>query len=157
MRYKTEPPTRLTFAQPSQIVARFELPVFATSVRAGFPSPAEDYIERRLDLNDLVLHKEATYYAWVAGDSMIDLNIHDGDLLMIDKAVEPEMGDIVVAEVDGHFTVKRLGEHDGAPSLLPGNPAYPVIRINPEVGVTIWGVVVRVIHDTRTRRRRRKM
>jgi DNA polymerase V len=147
----------LRFAIPTYPAGRVELPLFATGVRAGFPSPADDYIEHRLDLNDLVQHKEATYYAWVEGDSMVDLNIHDGDLMMIDKAVEPEMGDIVVAEVDGQFTVKRLGERGGVPCLLPGNPSYPVIVINPDIGITIWGVVVRLIHDMRQRRPRRKL
>lgn len=149
--------TRLRFVLPVEVADRVELSVFASGVRAGFPSPAEDYVEHRLDLNDLVLHKEATYYAWVEGDSMVDLNIHDGDLMMIDKAVEPEMGDIVVAEVDSQFTVKRLGEHDGVPCLLPGNPSYPVIAINPDIGITLWGVVVRLIRDTRQRQPRRKL
>ncbi len=149
--------TKLRFTMPATPTERVELPLFATGIRAGFPSPADDYIEHRLDLNDLVLHKEATYYAWVEGDSMVDLNIRDGDLMMIDKAVEPELGDIVVAEVDGQFTVKRLGEHGGAPCLLPGNPSYPIIAINPDIGITIWGVVVRIIHDMRQRRPRRKL
>ena len=147
--------TSLRFALPAEVSERFDLPVFSTAVRAGFSSPADDYVEHRLDLNDLVQHKEATYYAWVEGDSMIDLNIHDGDLLMVDKAVSAERGDIVVAEMEGHFTVKRLGEQDGLPCLLPANPTYPVIKINAEFGVILWGVVVRVIHDPRQGKRRR--
>ena len=143
----------LRFVLPADVAERTELPVFATAIRAGFPSPADDYVEHRLDLNDLVLHKEATYYAWVEGDSMIDFGIHDGDLLMIDKSVPPQAGDIVVAEVDGFFTVKKVG--DGV--LLAGNPAYQTITINPEVGITVWGVVVRVIHDLRPRPGRRNL
>lgn len=139
--------------RPEQVVARLELPVFATAIRAGFPSPAEDYIEHRLDLNDLVKHKEATYYAWVEGDSMQDFGIHDGDLLMIDKSVQAEIGDIVIAEVDGFFTVKKLGHG----VLLAGNSSYRPIPINPDTGVLIWGVVVRVIHDMRQRKQRRKL
>ena len=149
--------TSLRFALPAQVSERWDLQVFSTTVRAGFPSPADDYVEHRLDLNDLVQHKEATYYAWVEGDSMIDLNIHDGDLLMVDKAVFAETGDIVVAEVEGDFTVKRLGEQHGAPCLLPANPDYPIITLRADVGATIWGVVVRVIHDPRPRKRRRKL
>jgi DNA polymerase V len=143
----------LHFVQPCELPGRIALPVFSTAVRAGFPSPADDYVEHRLDLNDLVLHKEATFYAWVKGDSMQDFNINDGDLLMIDKSLQAEAGDIVVAEVDGAFTVKKVGQG----VLLAGNPAFAPIVINPDTGVQIWGVVVRVIHDLRQRKRRRKV
>ena len=147
---------RLSFSLPvDETAERFERPVFSSAVRAGFPSPADDHVEHRLDLNDLVQHKEATYYAWVEGDSMIDLHILDGDLIMVDKAVSAETGDIVVAEVEGNFTVKRLGKQDGLPCLLPANPDYPVIPLSADVGATIWGVVVRVIHDPRQGKRRR--
>ncbi|MFZ4538822.1 LexA family protein [Propionivibrio sp.] len=141
----------LRFVLPAEVAERIALPVFSTAVRAGFPSPADDYVEHRLDLNDLVLHKEATFYAWVKGDSMQDFNIHDGDLLMIDKSLGATVGDIVVAEVEGSFTVKKVGRG----VLLAGNPAFPPIAINPETGVQIWGVVVRVIHDLRQRKTRR--
>lgn len=141
----------LHFVLTAEIAERIALPVFSTAVRAGFPSPADDYVEHRLDLNDLVLHKEATFYAWVKGDSMQDFNIHDGDLLMIDKSLGATVGDIVVAEVEGSFTVKKVGRG----VLLAGNPAFPPIAINPETGVQIWGVVVRVIHDLRQRKTRR--
>ena len=141
----------LRFVLPAEVAGRFALPVFSTAVRAGFPSPADDYVEHRLDLNDLVLHKEATFYAWVKGDSMQDFNIHDGDLLMIDKSLGATVGDIVVAEVEGSFTVKKVGRG----VLLAGNPAFAPIAINPETGVQIWGVVVRVIHDLRQRKTRR--
>ena len=143
----------LRFVLPAEVTEKILLPVFSTAVRAGFPSPADDYVEHRLELNDLVLHKEATYYAWVKGDSMRDFNIQDGDLLMIDKSVQAETGDIVVAEVDGSFTVKKVGRG----LLLAGNPDFPSIAINPDTGVQIWGVVVRVIHDLRQRKTRRKV
>ena len=149
----TQATSPLRFVLPADVEERIALPVFSTAVRAGFPSPADDYVEHRLDLNDLVLHKEATFYAWVKGDSMQDFNIHDGDLLMIDKSVEAETGDVVVAEVEGSFTVKKVGKG----VLLAGNPAFPPIAINPDTGVQIWGVVVRVIHDLRQRKRRRKV
>ena len=149
----TQTTSPLRFVLPADVEERIALPVFSTAVRAGFPSPADDYVEHRLDLNDLVLHKEATFYAWVKGDSMQDFHIHDGDLLMIDKSVEAETGDIVVAEVDGSFTVKKVG--NGV--LLAGNPAFAPIAINPDTGVQIWGVVVRVIHDLRQRKRRREV
>lgn len=146
-------PRSLALLRPEQLSVPLSLPLFSTSVRAGFPSPADDYVEQRLNLNDLVEHKEATFYAWVEGDSMRDFGIQDGDLLMIDKSLQAEIGDIVIAEVDGFFTVKKVGRG----VLLAGNPAYPPIEINPDTGVLIWGVVVRVIHDVRQRKQRRKI
>jgi DNA polymerase V len=147
------PAKPLTLLRPEQVSSRLAMPVFSTAIRAGFPSPAEDYIEHRLDLNDLVQHKEATFFAWVEGDSMQDFGIRDGDLLMIDKSLQAEIGDIVVAEVDGFFTVKKVGQG----VLLAGTPAFKPIAINPETGVLIWGVVIRVIHDLRQRKQRRKI
>ena len=87
---------------------------------------------------------------------MMGLGILDGDLLVIDKAVEAEMGDIIVAEMNAEFTVKRLGTHLGKPHLLPANPDFAPIPIPPE-GVSIWGVVIRVIHDPRPRVRRKRI
>lgn len=146
----------LRFLAPAKPAVRVELPIFASGIRAGFPSPAADFVEGRLDLNDLLPHKDATFFAWCEGDSMIGLGLRDGDLLVVDKAVEAEMGDIVVAELNAEFTVKRLGRHLGTPHLLPANPAYPPIPIPPE-GVHIWGVVIRVIHDPRPRAKRKKL
>ena len=130
------------------------LPVFACGVRAGFPSPADDYIESRLDLTNLVRNKEATFYARVEGESMTGLGIGHGDLLMIDKSLQAEVGDIVVAEVSNEFTVKQLGVVSGQAYLLPANPKFVAIPISPETGVTIFGVVIHVIKDVRQRRRR---
>ena len=148
-----QPQTTISLLSHHQAIERLRLPVFATAVRAGFPSPAEDFIERRLDLNDLVQHKEATFFAWVEGESMQDFGIHHGDLLMIDKSLQAEIGDIVVAETDGLFTVKKLGRG----VLLAGNPSFAPIPIDPDTGVLVWGVVVRVIHDMRQRKTRRKI
>ena len=132
------------------------LPFFHVGVACGFPSPAADMEETRLSLNDLIQHEDATIFAWCEGDSMIDLGIRDGDLLVIDKAAEAEMGDIVVAELNNEFTVKRLGVYAGKPHLLPANPAFSPIPIPPD-GVMIWGVVIRVVHDPRQRARRRQL
>lgn len=142
------------FLLPAESAERVALPVFACGLRAGFPSPADDHIEGRLDLNDLVQHREATFYARVEGDSMTGLGIAHGDLLMIDKALTAELGDIVVAEVDGGFTVKRLAIQDGQGMLMPANKSFAPIPICPEQGVLIWGVVIHVIKDVRQRRRR---
>lgn len=137
----------LSFLTPAEVAARVSFPVFSAGIRCGFPSPAADHEETRLDLNDLIQHKEATFFAWAEGDSMLSLGIHDGDLLVIDKAVAPEMGDIVVAEINAEFTVKRLGRIDGKPYLLPANAAYPPIPVPDEQGIQVWGVVIRVVHD----------
>jgi DNA polymerase V len=147
---------RLHFLSPAEVAARISLPVFSTSIRCGFPSPAADHEETRLDLNDLIQHREATFFAWAEGDSMLGVGIQDGDLLVIDKAVTPELGDIVVAEINAEFTIKRLGRIDGKPYLLPANAAYPPIPI-PEEGFQIWGVVIRVIHDPRPRAKRKTL
>lgn len=147
----------LRFLSSAEVTESISLPVFSTGIRCGFPSPAADHEETRLDLNDLIQHKEATFFAWAEGDSMSGLGIRDGDLLVIDKAVTPEMGDIVVAEVNAEFTVKRLGRIDGKPYLLPANDAYPPIPIPEEQGIQVWGVVIRVIHDPRPRVKRKKL
>lgn len=146
---------RLQFLTPVEVSERVACPIFTTGIRAGFPSPAADFEEGRLDLNDLIQHREATFFAWCEGDSMIGLGLRDGDLLVIDKAATPEMGDIVVAEINAEFTVKRLGRIDGKPHLLPANPAYPPIPIPPDEGIQVWGVVIRVIHDPRPRAKRK--
>lgn len=153
-RRRAEPPP-LRFLLPVEVKQRLALPLYSCGIRCGFPSPAQDHEQCRLDLNDLIAHPEATFFAWAEGDSMIGLGIRDGDLMVIDKAVTAEMGDIVVAEISGEFTVKRLGTVEGQPHLLPANPAYPPIPIPPE-GIQIWGVVIRVVHDPRPRKKRRK-
>ena len=132
------------------------LPVFASGVRAGFPSPADDHAEPGLDLNELVDNPAATFCAWAEGDSMIDLGILDGDLMVIDRSLTPRHDDVVVADLNGAFTVKRLIHKADQSFLMPANPDYPPIPINPDDEVRIWGVVVRVIHDLRASGRRRR-
>ncbi len=123
------------------------LPFFATPVRAGFPSPADDHQEDRLDLNHhLVRHPEATYYLRARGDSMTGAGIHDGDLLMVDRAIDAAPGMIVVAAVDGAFTVKRLEMGASGLCLAPANPDYPNILLREAQELTLWGVVINVIH-----------
>lgn len=152
---RQEPPTDFALFRPAKTLERVELPVFGTAVRCGFPSPADDYIESRLDLNDLIIHREATFFARVEGDSMIGLGIAHGDLLMIDRAIQADVGDVVVAEVAGEFTVKRLEVHDGRGFLMPANPSFAPISICSEQGVQIWGVVLHVIKSVRPRRCRK--
>jgi DNA polymerase V len=131
----------------ADIATSLELPLFGTGVSAGFPSPAEDYVELALDLNkELVKHPAATFYARVKGSSMIDAGIEDGDLLVIDKALEPKDGSIAVCYIDGEFTVKRLAVQDDAIYLVPANAEFKPIRITEENEFLVWGRVDDVIH-----------
>lgn len=123
-------------------------PLFAQGVSAGFPSPAEDYIEGRLDLNELmVAHPAATFFVRVAGDSMIGAGIHHDDILVVDRSLEPVSGRVVIAEINGELTVKRLFKRDSRVRLLAENPAYPPIELSGEATCEIWGVVTFVIHN----------
>jgi len=126
------------------------LPVFSTSVQAGFPSPAEDHIEKRLDINELVVqHPTATFFVRVEGESMIDANIHSGDILVVDRSIQPTHGKIVIAILDGEFTVKRLKIASDGVFLMPENPKYPGIQIESGTEFQIWGVVTYVIHKAK--------
>lgn len=132
------------------------LPVFASGVRAGFPSPADDHAEPGLDLNQLIENRASTFCAWAEGDSMQDLGILDGDLMVIDRSLTPRHDDVVVADLNGSFTVKRLVQKTSGSFLMPANPDYAPIPIKPDDEVRIWGVVVRVIHDLRATGRRKR-
>jgi DNA polymerase V len=112
-------------------------------VSAGFPSPAADYEDKRLDINDfLVRNPVSTFFFPVQGDSMQGAEIFDGDILVVDKSVEPAHGHIVVAFVSGERLVKRLHKRDGRVSLVAENPKYPAITVTEAMEVLIWGVVV---------------
>jgi DNA polymerase V len=118
------------------------IPFYTETVAAGFPSPADGYIEATLDLNKyLIQHPAATFLVRVSGDSMIQAGIDDGDLLIVDRALEPHHNKIVVAVVNGELTVKRLCFTEGRPYLWPENPNYPPIAIREDMGCQIWGVV----------------
>jgi DNA polymerase V len=133
--------------QPASPCTHLALPLFAARVPAGFPSPAQDYIERTLDLNELcIAHPAATYFVRVQGDSMIDAGIQDGDLLIVDRAIEPKHGDIVIAGFHGELTCKKL-ETTPRIQLVPMNPDYPIIRIPDETELDIHGVVMHVLHS----------
>lgn len=123
-------------------------PLFLASVSAGFPSPAEDYIEGRLDLNKhLIKHPVATFYVRVAGDSMIDAGIHPGSILVVDRAVEADDGDIVIARINDELCVKRLSIKEGKVWLLPENASYEPIEVTEEMEFEVWG---RVMHSIRS-------
>ena len=126
------------------------LPLVEGTVRAGFPSPAEDYVVSRLDLTSLLIkHQQTTFLMALGGDSMIGAGLFDGDLLVIDKVIKEVHGDIVVAEIDGEFTCKRLYNRNGIFMLRPENPTYPDIRPKPGQTVEIWGVVTSSIRRYR--------
>lgn len=117
-----------------------------SAVRAGFPSPAEDFSGKRLDLSTmLVEHPQATYLLRVAGPSMHEYGIADGDIIVVDRAVQPRHGHIVVAVVDNEFTVKYLYQAGGVVRLKAGNPTYPDIIPKGEQTLEIWGVVTSCI------------
>ena len=124
-----------------------ELPLSGTAIAAGFPSPAEEYVEIALDLNkELIKHPAATFYARVKGDSMVDAGIQDGDLLVIDKDLEPKEGSIAVCYLDGEFTVKRLSVREEGVYLMPANAEFKPIKITEENDFLVWGIVAYVIH-----------
>lgn len=126
------------------------LPLFTSSVQAGFPSPAEDYVEKQLDLNELIIqHPAATFFVRVEGESMTDANIHSGDILVVDRSIACSNGKIIIAVVNGEFTVKRyLIDNDGI-YLVPENSNYPILKIEKEVDFQVWGVVTYVIHKAK--------
>jgi DNA polymerase V len=124
----------------------FKLPLFTESVQAGFPSPADDHIETKLDLNEfLIKHPEATFFVRVTGDSMKEVGMSSGDILIVDRALEPKNGKIIVAAVNGELTVKRLQKNNGKVLLVPENKNFSIIEISEDMEFMIWGVVVNVI------------
>ncbi len=125
---------------------KLELPLFLVRIPAGYPSPGEDYIERKLDLNELIKHPEATFLVKVEGDSMINAGINSGDILVVDRAVEPSHNKIVVAYLNGELTVKRLKIENTKIYLVADNPDYKQIRITPLMDFEVRGVVTTVIH-----------
>ncbi|MFO7896133.1 MAG: translesion error-prone DNA polymerase V autoproteolytic subunit [Candidatus Cloacimonadales bacterium] len=124
-------------------------PLLGSSVSAGFPSPAQDYIEAELDLNEhLVAHPAATYFVRVAGNSMTEAGIFDNDILIVDRSLEPAHRKIVIAILDGELTVKRLLIKAGKWFLQPENSEFSALEITAESDLIIWGVVVFSIHRT---------
>lgn len=126
-----------------------EIPLAAERIQAGFPSPAENYIDGKLDLNEhLIAHPAATFYVRAAGDSMINAGIKQGDLLIVDKSLQAKNNDIVVAVLDGEFTLKRLIIEEEKCFLKPENDKYKIIEINENSNFVVWGVVTYVISKT---------
>jgi len=123
-------------------------PLFVASVSAGFPSPADDYIEGQLDLNThLIKHPAATYFVRVAGDSMIRAGIHSGDILIVDRSLEPRDKNVVIANLNGELTVKRIRIKQKKLMLVPENENYPPQKIRRDMEFEVWGIVTHVIHS----------
>ena len=136
---------KLTFLKPKQDGSMGQW-LIEQGISAGFPSPADDFKEVRISLdNELVTNKEATFYARVSGDSMIGAGLDDGDLLVIDRSLNPENGKIAVCLVDGEFTVKRIKKEKDKLYLIPENKKYKRIEIKEENELIIWGMVKYVI------------
>jgi len=126
------------------------LPLFGNQVPAGFPSPADDYLERRLSLDEhLVPNKNSTFLVRARGNSMVGAGIFDGDLMVVDKGLNAQPGDIVVAVVDGEFTVKYLSLLNGVFCLKPANPRFQTIEFKEGQELEIWGVVTSTIKQFR--------
>jgi DNA polymerase V len=126
-----------------------QIPLFSEAVSAGFPSPAQDYIEKALDLNELCIKRPAaTFFVRVEGDSMIQAGIYAGDILVVDRSVTAEHGDTVIVAIHGEMTVKEL-ELRPVVRLVPRNPAYPAIKIPEGTALDIFGVVTNVIRNIR--------
>ena len=139
--------TRVTKVYWPDRATKCARPLFMVSVSAGLPTPAEDYVEGRLDLNShLIKHPAATFFVRVAGDSMIDAGIHPGDILVVDRALEPKDRSVVIAVVDGELTVKRIARPAEHIFLVPDNRAYEPLEIKPDMEFEVWGVVTSVIH-----------
>lgn len=128
--------------------AHLKLPLYLSKVSAGFPSPAEDDIAEKLDLNDyLIKHPAATFLVRASGNSMINAGIYENDILIVDRSLTPTDGKIVIVAIDGQLTVKRLKKQvNGCILLLPENPNYKPIEIQEGSDLHIWGVVTNVIH-----------
>lgn len=141
--------TASTILLPGTSVA-MPLPLYGHKIAAGFPSPADDYVEAHLDLNQLLVrNRAATFFLRVQGDSMIGAGIHDGDIIVVDRSLEATDRSVVVAAVDGELTVKRLRLRSGSTELHAENPAYAPIRFREGQDLCIWGVVTSAIHTVK--------
>ena len=127
---------------------KIKRPLFLSNVSAGFPSPADDYIDRKLDLNELLIkNPAATFFVRVAGDSMTGAGIQHDDILIVDRSLDPVSGNIVIAVYNGELTVKRLVYDENGGRLVAENPSYAPLKISEDSGCEIWGVVTGLVHQ----------
>lgn len=126
--------------------SKTEIPLAESSISAGFPSPAEDFIDKSIDLNKIFIkNKDATFYARVKGDSMIDAGLNDGDLIIIDKSIDPQNNKIAVCFIDGEFTVKRIKIEKDCIWLVAANEKYKPIKVTKDNEFLIWGIVTTIL------------
>lgn len=127
---------------------KVKVPLFTVGISAGFPSPADDFIEKKLDLNEhLIKHPAATFFVRVSGDSMKNAGINSGDILVVDRAEKPADNKVVVALLNGEFAVKRVKKNKNKLFLLPENNRYKPLEITKEMDFEVWGLVIYVIHQ----------
>jgi DNA polymerase V len=132
---------------PARTLRRVPLPLFTGKVAAGFPSPADDYIEKTLDLNELLVKKPAaTFFVRAEGESMLGAGIHPNDILVVDRSIEPVAGKVVICALNGALTVKRLLRRNGGWVLAAENSLYADIAVSEGLELVVWGVVTAVIH-----------
>ncbi len=135
------------FYFPDKKASVISVPLFTGKVAAGFPSPADDYIEKTLDLNDLLVQKPAaTFFVRAEGESMLGAGIHPNDILVVDRSIEPVANKIIICALNGELTVKRLKSIADEIILGAENPDYPDIIVQADIELVIWGVVTNVIH-----------
>ena len=146
--YKSQVKSKVEVFLTKDNPTELSIPIFTSRVQAGFPSPADDHLEDALDLNThLIHHKEATFFVKAQGDSMLGAGIQQGDILIVDKSLSAKSGKIVIAVVDGEFTVTRLHKYKGNITLKAENPDFEDIKIGGTDELIIWGVVTSVIHQ----------
>ena len=130
----------------AETTTELKIPLFESGVSAGFPSPADDYLDLPIDLNEfLIKHPAATFYVRVKGNSMEGAGIRNGDLLIVDRAEEPRNKSIVLGVIDGEFTVKRIKKKGSDLYLMPDNPEFKPIKIDDNMDFQVWGVVTYVV------------
>jgi DNA polymerase V len=147
-RLKLFGPVDISDVFTGKVSSPIHIPLFESRVQAGFPAPADEYSEGSLDLNDYLLpHKATTFFVRVTGDSMVNVGIFPGDMLVVDRSLTPTYGKIVIALLNGEMTVKRLEKFKNRLFLCAENDDYPDIKITEEDHFAIWGVVTNVIHS----------
>lgn len=146
MQSKKDNPSPLQFFIP-EVSEELRLPLVDAYISAGFPSPADDYLEAKLDLNKLLIRNpSSTFFARVRGTSMQDVGIHDGDILIIDKSLTPSHNSVLICFIDGEFTVKKIQKKNGDMYLMPQNKDFAPIKVDKESDFRLWGVVTYCIH-----------
>ncbi|CAA9223959.1 MAG: Error-prone repair protein UmuD [uncultured Adhaeribacter sp.] len=139
--------TPLTSYLPTDCTSKYVVKLYEFNVPAGFPSPAADFTERTLDLNEYIVKRpSSTFFVQVIGDSMQNAGIYEGDIIVVDKSLTAQHGNIVLATIHGEFTVKRFWKTGNKHFLMPENDRYQPTEILPDTGFEVWGVVIHVLH-----------